>query len=123
MAKQKTVLIIDDEPDLVKLTSFRLTKAGYKVVAATDGKKGLESASRIKPDLIILDINLPEISGDEVCRALKNDEKLKCIPVMILSASIECLEDRVRDMGAQAFMLKPYDYQNLIAKVKELTLP
>jgi DNA-binding response OmpR family regulator len=115
----KTVLIIDDEPDLLKTISFRVKKAGYQVIAAGDGREGLDKAKNDAPDLIILDWKLPVMDGAEVYRALKSDADTKGIPVLFLTASRES-ETIIHDLGAADVMIKPYKHEELIGKIGEL---
>ncbi len=119
MSDKKRILLVEDEPDLIKLTVFRLKKAGYEVITATDGGQGLETADRQRPDLILLDLGLPVIDGYEVCRRLKSDEKLKDIPVLIMTASIERIKDKVKEIGADGFVLKPFEPQDLLSAIKK----
>lgn len=116
----KSILLIDDEPDLVQLTSFRLKQAGYVVHTALTGTEGLERAKCIQPDLIILDLNLPEIMGAEVCRLLKSDERYRAIPIIIISASSERLQERAAECGAEAFILKPYEIQDFLGTIRKI---
>ena len=88
MSDKKRILIVEDEPALAKLTSFRLKSAGYEVIIAVDGRQGLKMAGKERPDLIVLDLELPVMDGYEVCRRLKDNESLKDIPVVILTASV-----------------------------------
>src|SRR5678816_2950102 len=80
------VLVVDDEPDLVRILQFGLKAAGYEVESASDGQEGLKKAREMKPDIILLDLMLPKLDGYKVCRLLKFDERYKHIPIIILSA-------------------------------------
>ena len=102
---EKKVLIIDDEPELVKALEVRLRTEGYEPVAALDGEEGLRKAREENPDLIILDIMLPRIEGYEVCRRLKSDESCKHIPIMMLTVKSQ-EEDRAKGflMGADEYV-------------------
>ncbi|MFA5859149.1 MAG: response regulator [Elusimicrobiota bacterium] len=114
------ILIIDDEPNILKVATIRLSKAGYEVITANDGVKGLELASTAHPNLILLDLNLPELSGAEVCRLLKNNNELKHIPVIVLSASAEDIKDKALNIGADDFVIKPYSPAELLTKIGQL---
>src|SRR3989339_345444 len=81
----KKILVVDDEPDVVKLLKVRLEASGYAVIEAYDGQEGLDKAHNEMPDLIILDLMLPKLNGYQVCRMLKFDEDYKNIPIIILT--------------------------------------
>lgn len=115
----KKILIVDDEPDLLKVLLFRLEKMGYEVFGAVDGQEALELARKIIPDLIILDVYLPVIDGDEVVKILKNDEKLKHIPMLLISATITTLAKRAIESGADGYLTKPFEPEELIGAVKK----
>lgn len=112
------VLIVDDSPDAVALAKARLGKEGLELLCADGGKAGLELASRERPDLILLDVNMPDMSGFDVCRALKADGELCMIPVVFLSGS-GGPEDKVKglDLGAVDYVTKPFDAFELQARV------
>src|SRR5204863_4453405 len=96
----KRVLICDDEPYIVESVSYVVRKAGFDVVTAEDGEQALEAAHREKPDLVFLDIMMPGISGDEVCRRLKADPSTRATHVVILTArGQEEDERRAMEMG------------------------
>ncbi|MDD5746202.1 MAG: response regulator [Candidatus Omnitrophica bacterium] len=115
----KRILIVDDEPDILRVVVFRMKKAGYEVITAEDGKTGLERASREVPDIILLDLRLPIMDGFEVCRRIKIDERLKTIPVIFLSASIsEDIESKIKEYGADGYMRKPFEPEELLEKIK-----
>jgi len=115
----KRVLIIDDEPDLLKTLAVRLEKKGYQVFCGVDGKQAFEMAAKIIPDLMILDVYLPFMNGDEVVKKMKKDKALKDIPVILISATIESLPERSSDSGAAAFFSKPFEPEELISAVKK----
>ena len=118
----KKILIVDDEPDIMKSVSFRVKKAGYGVVEATDGQEGLDMARSEKPDLILLDWRLPIKDGGEVYQELKADDDLKDIPVIILTASreTESLDVKLKNIGAKYVLIKPYEPAELLQKISEL---
>ena len=116
----KRVLICDDEPYIVESVSYVVRKAGFDVVTAEDGEQALEAAHREKPDLVFLDIMMPGISGDEVCRRLKADPKTRATHVVILTArGQEEDERRAMEMGADEFMTKPFSPRKLRARSLE----
>jgi two-component system, OmpR family, alkaline phosphatase synthesis response regulator PhoP len=117
----KRVLICDDEPYIVESVSYVVRKAGFDVLTAEDGEQALEAARREKPDLVFLDIMMPGISGDEVCRRLKADPSTRATHVVILTArGQEEDERRAMEMGANEFMTKPFSPRKLRARLYEL---
>jgi DNA-binding response OmpR family regulator len=120
MAKKK-ILLVDDEVDFVEVVRVRLEDSGYEVLVAYDGEEGLERAEREEPDLIILDIMLPKISGFDVCRKLKIDENFKDIPIVMLTAKFQPNDIKFGEaMGADAYITKPFEPQVLLGKIREL---
>ncbi len=118
---QKTVLIIDDQPFFITLQQAMLQKQGYRVLAASTGAEGLAQAKQHKPDLILLDVEMPGMDGFAVCEKLKQDEELKKIPVIILTATrvVEDLQNKFRELGVFRWMDKPFDPDVLIQSVRE----
>ncbi|MFA5859092.1 MAG: response regulator [Elusimicrobiota bacterium] len=115
----KKILIIDDEPNILRVATIRLSKAGYEVVTANDGVKGLELAKTVQPALILLDLSLPELNGSDVCKLIKMDDKLKHIPVIVLSASAESIKDKALSIGADDYVIKPYEPAELLSKIEQ----
>ena len=115
----KKILIVDDEPDLVKALQIRLKRAGYRVLSAYNADECLKLA-RKKPDLILLDIMMPTLSGIEVCQLLKEDPKLKNIPIIFLTAK-DTKEDRIKGLsvGADEYIAKPFYSEDLLNKIKK----
>ncbi len=113
------VLIIDDSPDALQVAKVRLAKEQLEVVCADGGVAGLEAARREHPDLILLDVDMPDMSGFEVCRILKSDADLCMIPVLFLSGSV-APEDKVQglDLGGVDYVGKPFDAFELRARVR-----
>ena len=107
---------------MLKALLRNATQAGYEAIEATDGKMGFDKARSETPDLIVLDWRLPLMDGGEVYQALKADEKTKDIPVIILTASRETEELRVKldAIGAEHVLIKPYEPSELLAKIREL---
>ncbi len=115
------VLVVDDEPDVVEILSYNLRKENYTVFQAFNGKQCLESAGINKPDLIIMDIRMPEMSGIETCRAIRKDDKLKHIPILFLTAdSDEYTSMNAMDAGGDHFITKPIRPALLLGMIKEL---
>ena len=115
----KRILLIDDEQDLLFVVSHGLKKRGYEVFLGRDGREALALTQQLMPDLIILDVHLPVMDGDEVARILKKDEKLKHIPVFLISSVIDGLSEKTAACGADTCISKPFemtDLTNLINK-------
>ena len=119
--KTGTVLVIDDEKDLQELVRYNLEKEGYDVIIAGDGASGLDIALRHRPDLIVLDLMMPGMDGLEVCRRLRNDDRGKRIPLLMLTANAT-EADRVvgLELGADDYVTKPFSPRELVARVKAL---
>jgi phosphate regulon transcriptional regulator PhoB len=117
----KKILIVEDENDLVKLLKYNLEKEGFKVNYATDGSIAIAEARRDPPDLVILDLMLPGVSGLEVCRQLRRSERFARTPILILSARSE-EADRVvgLEIGADDYVTKPFSTREMIARVRAL---
>ena len=110
------ILVVDDEPSIVDVLMYNLTKAGHQPIVARDGEQALHRARAERPDLVILDLMLPGIDGLEVCRALRKDGDL---PIIMLTAKDEEV-DRVvgLEMGADDYIVKPFSTRELMARVK-----
>src|SRR4028119_612044 len=122
MRTMPNVLIVDDERMLVETISYNLQKAGFETIAAFDGESALKQARENKPDLIVLDVMLPKISGWEVCRALRHDpENRTAAPILMLTARGE-ESDKVigLELGADDYLVKPFGMRELIARVRAL---
>jgi len=116
----KKILLIDDDPKITRLIESRLKANGYDVISSKDGKAGIEKAKKESPDLILLDIMMPEIDGYGVIEKLKKDEDTKSIPVVMLTAKRE-LEDIDKSMnvyGAVGFVSKPFSPTELLQQIK-----
>jgi DNA-binding response OmpR family regulator len=116
-----TILVVDDEKDLVQMVRYNLEQAGYDVIAAHDGKAGLEVALRHRPDAVVLDWMMPGLDGLEVCRQLRADARTARLPVIMLTAKA-AEPDRVvgLEMGADDYLVKPFSPRELVARVKAL---
>lgn len=115
------VLVVDDEPDLVRVLEFGLRASGYTVESASDGQEGLKKAREIKPDVILLDLMLPKLDGYKVCRLLKFDDRFKHIPIIILSARTQEGDQALAlEMGANRFVTKPYDFSEILGYIETL---
>ena len=119
---KKIILIVDDEEDIKRMLAFQLRQAGFIVQVASDGEKALEIARRILPDLIILDLTLPYISGQEVCKAVREDDdkEFASTPIIMLTArSTEV--DRIigKVIGANYYMTKPFDFPAVLENIQQ----
>jgi two-component system phosphate regulon response regulator PhoB len=116
-----TILIIDDEKDLIELVRYNLDKEGYDVISATNGQAGLEITQRHKLDLIVLDLMMPGMEGLEVCRRLRADSRTARIPVIMLTAKAT-EADRVvgLELGADDYITKPFAPREMVARVKAI---
>ena len=122
----KKILVVDDEPDLVEAVSIILESKGYAVVKAYGGGEGLKKARTENPDLIVLDVMMPDKDGYEVCKELKADEKYRAIPILLLTAVISNIPTSkyTQEMGleteADDFVVKPVEPQELVKRVEAL---
>ncbi len=115
------ILVVDDEPDAVELIKFNLKGAGYEVLTAVDGDEALKKAKSLLPDLIVLDLMLPEVDGLEVCKILRRDQRVSATPILMLTAKAAEI-DRVLglELGADDYVTKPFSPRELILRVKRL---
>jgi len=115
----KRILVIDDLPENVFLLQERLENEGYAVLTAYDGKSGIEKAQTELPDLILLDVMMPDINGIEVCKTLVNDERSSNIPVILVTAKTDAEDTKDGlDAGAFDYIKKPFNKTELLARVK-----
>jgi DNA-binding response OmpR family regulator len=115
------ILIAEDERDIRELVTFTLRYAGHEVHQATNGEEALNMAREIVPDLILMDVRMPKMTGYEACRHMKADEKLKNIPVVFLSAKGQETEIQTGlEVGATDYILKPFAPDQLIKRVSEI---
>jgi two-component system phosphate regulon response regulator PhoB len=113
------VLVVDDERDLVSLLDFNLRQAGMETSIAYSGEQALQEARRRVPDLVLLDLMLPDQSGTDVCRQLKSDPRTRAVPVIMLTARGEELDRVVGfELGADDYVVKPFSVRELILRVK-----
>lgn len=115
------ILVVDDEPDVVELVEFNLRNAGFDVVTAEDGEAAVKKARSSCPDLMVLDVMLPEIDGFEVCKLLRRDPSTAKIPIIMLTAKAAEI-DRVLglEFGADDYLTKPFSPRELILRIKKL---
>jgi len=115
----KRILIIDDEIDILSLLTIRLEAIGYEVLKAASAEEALSLLEKNKPDLILLDLLLPQMQGEEVCQRLKSDLKLKDIPVIIITANIATVNETIKKICADDYILKPFEPEELLFKIKK----
>lgn len=121
MDKKKKILLIDDEEDLVEELGLCLEGTGYEVVISHDGQEGLEKVRREKPDLILLDVFMPEVNGFQVCHDLKKDPATQSIPIIILTAMAQEKDKSWgKECGADEYITKPCEMGELLSKIKRL---
>lgn len=118
---QETILVVDDEEDVCDLVRYHLYKAGYKVLIARDGLRALEVARHNLPSVIVLDLMLPGLSGEEVCRILKNEPSTSKIGILMLTAK-SSTNDRIKglEIGADDYLPKPFSTKELVLRVNAL---
>lgn len=116
-----TILVVDDEDDLLSLLDYNLKQEGFEVVLARDGVEAIEQTQEHEPDLIILDVMMPKMNGIEVCERLRKDAHLRTIPIMMLTARTE-EEDQVEglDVGADIYLGKPVSVSVIVSQAKAL---
>src|SRR5579862_6150146 len=115
------VLIVEDDPSISNIVSFYLTGEGYHVGVASDGAKGLKQVRETLPDLLILDVRLPELDGLEVCKILRRDSYTTALPILMLTAMAE-ESDKILglELGADDYLTKPFSPKELVGRVKAL---
>ena len=115
------ILVVDDEPDAVELVAFNLRQAGYSVTTAADGAEALTKSRTQLPDLIVLDVMLPEMDGFEICKVLRRDQVTGRIPIIMLTAKAAEV-DRVLglELGADDYLTKPFSPRELMLRVKKV---
>jgi two-component system alkaline phosphatase synthesis response regulator PhoP len=119
--QMKKILIIEDDRDIVELVRYNLANEGFQVSSSHDGSTGLSTLKKSPPDLLLLDLMLPKLSGLDICREVRKDEALNRLPILMLTARGE-EADRVvgLEMGADDYVTKPFSPRELIARVKAL---
>ncbi len=118
----KKILIVDDEPHMIELVKAVLTIEGYDVTTASDGKEGLEKLEKMKPDLVILDMMMPGMSGREVCEKIRSNPKTKNLKVVFVTvARFSEVGKQVLDkMNVSDYITKPFENADLVKRVKKL---
>jgi len=121
MPAKPKILVIDDDRDIVKLIEAQISRMGYEVIPAYNGLTGIEEAEKSDPDLVLLDITMPDIDGFEVVQRLKADEKTAFIPIILLTVKTD-LKELVKglELGADEFIVKPFSSMELLARIKAM---
>ena len=119
--REKKILIVDDEPFILKSLSFVLTKEGFHIDTATNGLEAMEKILREKPDIVFLDIMMPKMNGMEVCQWIRKDPLLKDIYVIILTAKGQEMDrEKGFSIGADEYMTKPFSPSSVVQRIKEI---
>ena len=118
---QKHILVVDDEKDILEIVEFNLKKQGYQVSTASNGAKGLDAIYKKKPDLVVLDLMIPDLSGSDICKIVRQDPDLKHILILMLTARSE-EKDKLRgfELGADDYLTKPFSPKELTARVSAI---
>jgi DNA-binding response OmpR family regulator len=115
------VVLIDDDPDLLKLTRLTLELTpGWEVTPAVDGVEGIDAARTLKPDVVVVDLMMPQMDGYEVCRRLKAEAATAGIPVVLMTARRELDQAKLQEVGAAGVVFKPFEPDELAPQVREL---
>ena len=117
---QQTILVVDDDKSVTAMLSSLLSKQGFTVVEAHDGLDAMVQVRQHVPDLIVLDIMMPEINGYDVCRDIKFDQKLKHIPIILLTSREQELDPRIAKLMGIEYIQKPIDSKVLLEKIQKV---
>jgi two-component system response regulator MtrA len=121
MSGQPVVLVADDDDDIRQLVKFRLERAGYDVVEAADGEEALRVCTEVQPDLAVLDVMMPKLTGYDVTRRIRQNEALASMPVILLTARVQDSDvAQGFDAGADDYLKKPFSPQELRARVQAI---
>jgi two-component system phosphate regulon response regulator PhoB len=113
------ILVVDDEPDLLELVRFNLSQAGFQVDTALSGREALEQLKAAPPDLLVLDLMLPDVSGNDICRQIRSDSALADLPIVMLTAKSEEVDRVVGfELGADDYVPKPFSPRELTLRVR-----
>ena len=116
----KRILVVEDQEDNLQILRDLLTSAGFEIIEAKDGEQGVRAAMAERPDLILMDIQLPLLDGYEATRRIKADPALRAIPIIVVTSyALSGDEVEARKAGADAYVPKPYSPRQLLAKIKE----
>lgn len=123
MANESSILVIEDDQDISRLVAFRLKKEGYAVIVAHDGTEGLDLVFKKHPQLIILDLMLPGLPGEELCKKVRehDDAAINKIPIIMLTAKNTEVDGIVgRVIGANFYMTKPFSMEELLQRIRKI---
>src|SRR5271156_6743884 len=121
MATIMTILVVEDQKDLADLVQRRLEQEGFDVIVAPDGLSGLRIAREHRPDLVVLDINMPGLDGLQVCQQLRGEPRHARLPILILSARASAADRIVGlELGADDYLVKPFVPRELVARVNAI---
>ncbi|MBN2366130.1 MAG: response regulator [Calditrichaeota bacterium] len=116
-----TIFVVEDDPDILEILQFNLDKEGFRVKLEKNGEKAFEAISAHPPDLIVLDLNLPELSGIEICKYLRENPRTKEIPIIMLTARSQEIDKIIGfEIGADDYVTKPFSMRELIARIHAL---
>ena len=119
MTPNPTLLIVEDDPDIVDVVRYNFEREGFRVLSTTTGERGLQEAQRNRPDLMLLDLMLPGIDGFEICRRLRASEETRSIPVIVLTAKSEESDIIVGlELGADDYVTKPFSPRELVSRAR-----
>ena len=118
--KQAKILVVDDEQDIVNTVQYRLKACDFNVITANNGKEGLEKVINEKPDLVLLDINMPIMDGHEMLERIRSRPDLRDIPVIMLTAYSDRRDiSKAADLGIEQYVTKPFDFADLMEKISK----
>ena len=118
--KPKKILIADDNENIREALTYLLEDAGYTVSLAKDGAEALRKVREVSPDILFLDIMMPEINGYDVCRAIKNDPDLKIYVIMLTAKGQADEQERGKAVGADEYVVKPFSPMEILSKIKNI---
>ena len=121
MSRSKTILIVDDEPNIVISLEFLLEREGWRVQIARDGQEALDALARERPDLVLLDVMLPRVSGYDVCQRMRENPAWRGVRVLMLTAKGREVEvTKGLALGADGYVTKPFSTEELLARIRGL---
>ena len=118
----KRIVVADDDPDMVSFMALPLTKRGYDIAAGANGEDAIDLVRRYRPDLVILDVCMPLLDGLDACKRLKEDEQLRHIPVMLITATASLLPapEVLYALEVEGYLIKPFPVRVLVEKIEQL---
>jgi CheY-like chemotaxis protein len=115
----KKILLVEDEPSVLAVAQKRLENFGYEVTAVETAELALAHLQNNLPDLILLDLLLPKMQGDELCKLLKSDDRFKRLPIILFTASSGDLQKLTKEIGGDDYIVKPYESKELLDKIEK----